>query len=153
MKSTEKGRERDSNSIGPACAKLTESEFEGLRNSFAMGDRMSRRVSLLIISITIILCLQDSSHFHITAARSEPRGRTQQVSSTRTNQDDRKTSQTYRSNAELLAAMREYASRCSKISRVYTIGKSVKGFPLAVLEISDFPGQFEPEPAFKVGIC
>ncbi|KAG6543213.1 hypothetical protein Mapa_015464 [Marchantia paleacea] len=55
----------------------------------------------------------------------------------------------YRSNEQLFSALEEFSTRCSNISRLYSIGKSVKGVPLLVLEISDKPGELEPEPAFK----
>ncbi|KAK8355488.1 hypothetical protein V6Z12_A05G293300 [Gossypium hirsutum] len=52
-------------------------------------------------------------------------------------------------NSELERAVKEFGRRCSHISRIYSIGESVRGFPLWVIEISDKPGQEEPEPAFK----
>ncbi|OMO73504.1 Peptidase M14, carboxypeptidase A [Corchorus capsularis] len=75
----------------------------------------------------------------------------------------------YMTNAELEKAVKEFGQRCSHISRIYrlytdwflnthfegaldfgiSIGKSVNGFPLWVIEISDKPGVEEPEPAFK----
>ncbi|XP_057857488.1 carboxypeptidase SOL1 isoform X2 [Cryptomeria japonica] len=55
----------------------------------------------------------------------------------------------YMSNSELERAMKKFGSKCGKISKLYSIGKSVRGIPLWVLEISDKPGQEEPEPAFK----
>ncbi|CDP11444.1 unnamed protein product [Coffea canephora] len=55
----------------------------------------------------------------------------------------------YMSNAELEKAIKEFNRRCSSISRVYSIGESVLGVPLWVIEISDKPGKEEPEPAFK----
>ncbi|PUZ62241.1 hypothetical protein GQ55_4G341000 [Panicum hallii var. hallii] len=55
----------------------------------------------------------------------------------------------YMSNAELETAVHAFGSRCSNISRVYSIGKSVNDFPLLVIEISDKPRQREAEPAFK----
>ncbi|ONK80830.1 uncharacterized protein A4U43_C01F22240 [Asparagus officinalis] len=55
----------------------------------------------------------------------------------------------YMSNSELEKAIEEFGKRCAHISRVYSIGKSVKGFPLLVIEISDKPGKDEAEPAFK----
>ncbi|KAK8914027.1 hypothetical protein KSP39_PZI024462 [Platanthera zijinensis] len=60
----------------------------------------------------------------------------------------------YMSNTELKEAITEFGQRCSHISHIYSIGKSVKGFPLLVIEISDRPGQEEAEPSFKVSyIC
>ncbi|KMT19605.1 hypothetical protein BVRB_1g012210 [Beta vulgaris subsp. vulgaris] len=55
----------------------------------------------------------------------------------------------YMSNADLENAIMAFGERCSNISRVYSIGRSVNGFPLWVIEISDNPGREEPEPAFK----
>ncbi|GMI90566.1 SUPPRESSOR OF LLP1 1 [Hibiscus trionum] len=55
----------------------------------------------------------------------------------------------YMTNSELEKAVKEFGRRCSHISRIYSIGKSVLGFPLWVIEISDKPGKEEPEPAFK----
>ncbi|XP_021284296.1 carboxypeptidase SOL1 isoform X2 [Herrania umbratica] len=52
-------------------------------------------------------------------------------------------------NSELEKAVKEFGQRCSHISRIYSIGTSVKGVPLWVIEISDKPGEEEPEPAFK----
>ncbi|KAH9569375.1 hypothetical protein CY35_03G130100 [Sphagnum magellanicum] len=55
----------------------------------------------------------------------------------------------YLNNLELEAAMRNFSERCNHISRLYSIGNSTLGSPLWVLEISDKPGDLEPEPAFK----
>ncbi|XP_059279959.1 carboxypeptidase SOL1 isoform X1 [Lycium ferocissimum] len=55
----------------------------------------------------------------------------------------------YMSNSELENAIMSLNRRCSKISRVYSIGKSVLGVPLWVMEISDKPGKEEAEPSFK----
>lgn len=55
----------------------------------------------------------------------------------------------YMSNADLENAIIAFGERCSNISRIYSIGRSVNGFPLWVIEISDNPGREEPEPAFK----
>ncbi|XP_052296673.1 carboxypeptidase SOL1 isoform X7 [Citrus sinensis] len=52
-------------------------------------------------------------------------------------------------NAELEKAVKEFRQRCSNISRICCIGKSVSGFPLWVIEILDKPGVEEPEPPFK----
>ncbi|KAL0361835.1 UNVERIFIED_CONTAM: Carboxypeptidase SOL1, partial [Sesamum radiatum] len=57
--------------------------------------------------------------------------------------------QGYMSNSELEKAMKELNGRCSNISRIYSIGTSVLGSPLWVMEISDKPGHDEAEPAFK----
>ncbi|XP_065881866.1 carboxypeptidase SOL1 [Euphorbia lathyris] len=55
----------------------------------------------------------------------------------------------YMTNSDLEKAVKEFGQRCSNISRIYSIGKSVNGVPLWVIEISDKPGKEEPEPAFK----
>ncbi|KAG9456849.1 hypothetical protein H6P81_001357 [Aristolochia fimbriata] len=55
----------------------------------------------------------------------------------------------YMTNSELEKAVIEFGQRCHKISRIYSIGKSVNGVPLWVIEISDKAGQEEAEPAFK----
>uniref|UniRef100_A0A0E0L7Q0 Peptidase M14 domain-containing protein n=1 Tax=Oryza punctata TaxID=4537 RepID=A0A0E0L7Q0_ORYPU len=55
----------------------------------------------------------------------------------------------YMSNSELEIAVHAIGSRCPNISRIYSIGKSVNGVTLWVIEISDKPGQKEAEPAFK----
>ncbi|XP_038696670.1 carboxypeptidase SOL1 isoform X2 [Tripterygium wilfordii] len=67
--------------------------------------------------------------------------------------------QGYMTNNDLEKAVKEFGRRCSNISRVYrgysnglsliSIGMSVNGFPLWVIEISDKPGEEEAEPAFK----
>ncbi|KAK6940057.1 Peptidase M14, carboxypeptidase A, partial [Dillenia turbinata] len=66
--------------------------------------------------------------------------------------------QGYMSNTDLEEAVKAFGKRCSNISRIYSIGESVRGVPLVivtydgfwVIEISDKPGMEEPEPAFKV---
>ncbi|CAN1731085.1 Carboxypeptidase SOL1 [Linum perenne] len=55
----------------------------------------------------------------------------------------------YMTNLELEKAVKDFGERCSNISRIYSIGKSVNGVPLWVIEISDKPGEEEAEPAFK----
>ncbi|KAK9270197.1 hypothetical protein L1049_025773 [Liquidambar formosana] len=55
----------------------------------------------------------------------------------------------YMTNSDLEKAVKAFGRRCSNISRIYSIGKSVKGVPLWVMEISDRPGEEEAEPAFK----
>ncbi|PSC74500.1 carboxypeptidase D [Micractinium conductrix] len=52
-------------------------------------------------------------------------------------------------NEELIAHMKDFAQRCSSISKLHRIGASVRGVPLYVLEISDRPGVEEAEPNFK----
>ncbi|XAR62244.1 Metallocarboxypeptidase D [Bertholletia excelsa] len=60
-----------------------------------------------------------------------------------------KLAQGYMTNSDLERAIKAFGRRCPNISRVYSIGKSVQGFPLWVMEISDKPGEEEAEPAFK----
>lgn len=55
----------------------------------------------------------------------------------------------YLSNSELEKVVKEFGQRCANISKIYSIGRSVKGVPLWVIEISDKPGEEEAEPAFK----
>lgn len=57
--------------------------------------------------------------------------------------------QGYMTNSDLEKAVKAFGQRCSSISRIYSIGKSVNGVPLWVIEISDKPGEEEAEPAFK----
>ncbi|XP_052203673.1 carboxypeptidase SOL1 isoform X2 [Diospyros lotus] len=60
-----------------------------------------------------------------------------------------KLAQGYMSNSELEMEVKSFGQRCANISRIYSIGKSVMGVPLWVIEISDKPGEKEAEPAFK----
>ncbi|CAI9771409.1 unnamed protein product [Fraxinus pennsylvanica] len=60
-----------------------------------------------------------------------------------------KLAQGYMSNSDLEKAIKAFNGRCSNISRIYSIGESVLGVPLWVMEISDRPGEKEAEPAFK----
>ncbi|PON52678.1 Peptidase [Parasponia andersonii] len=55
----------------------------------------------------------------------------------------------YMTNSDLEAAVKAFGKRCSNISRIYSIGRSMNGVPLWVIEISDKPGVEEAEPAFK----
>ncbi|KAG9157380.1 hypothetical protein Leryth_005017 [Lithospermum erythrorhizon] len=55
----------------------------------------------------------------------------------------------YMTNDDLEGEILAFHSRCSSISRIYSIGKSVQGVPLWVMEISDKPAKKEAEPAFK----
>jgi hypothetical protein len=55
----------------------------------------------------------------------------------------------YYSNKKLGEHLQDFVRRCGAIARLDTIGHSVKGVPLWVLEISDKPGQHEPEPNVK----
>ncbi len=45
--------------------------------------------------------------------------------------------------------MRGYAERCSAISRLFSVGKSVEGRDLWALEISSRPGLEQAKPSFK----
>ncbi|CAG9465131.1 unnamed protein product [Pedinophyceae sp. YPF-701] len=55
----------------------------------------------------------------------------------------------YYDNAEIEAWLKDFTSRCGHMSRKYSIGKSLHGQEIWVLEISDRPGEEEPEPNFK----
>ena len=56
----------------------------------------------------------------------------------------------HHSNEKLQEFLQSYATKCSNITRLYSIGKSVKGVDLWVMEISDNPGVHElGEPEFK----
>jgi len=59
--------------------------------------------------------------------------------------------QTYFSNNEIESFMRSFtsSSKCGSISRMFSIGKSVVGVDLWVLEIALRPGVSEPKPNFK----
>lgn len=56
----------------------------------------------------------------------------------------------YLDNEELEAHLQDFADRCSAIARLTSIGKSVEGRELRVLEISDRPGQVEAEPNVRM---
>lgn len=45
--------------------------------------------------------------------------------------------------------MRGYVQRCSAISRIFRVGRSVEGRSLWALEISSSPGVEEAKPSFK----
>lgn len=56
----------------------------------------------------------------------------------------------YHTNNEMLSIMAELSSKYPEISRIYSIGKSVQGTELRVIEISDNPGFHDPlEPEVK----
>ncbi|KAK3244967.1 hypothetical protein CYMTET_45444, partial [Cymbomonas tetramitiformis] len=60
----------------------------------------------------------------------------------------------YHSNEELDTFVKDFttAGPCTSLSRTYSIGKSVEGREMWVLEISDKPGVDEPEPNFKCAL-
>jgi hypothetical protein len=55
----------------------------------------------------------------------------------------------YLSNEQLEQWSADYVRRCSKIARRFSIGKSVMGVDLWVMEIAANPGQVEAKPNFK----
>lgn len=55
----------------------------------------------------------------------------------------------YLSNEQLAAWSLDFTTRCSKIARRFSIGKSIKGADLWVIEIAAAPGQVEAKPNFK----
>jgi hypothetical protein len=55
----------------------------------------------------------------------------------------------YLSNEQLAAWSLDFTTRCSKIARRFSIGKSIKGADLWVIEIAANPGQVEAKPNFK----
>ncbi|XP_036407071.1 carboxypeptidase Z-like isoform X1 [Megalops cyprinoides] len=58
---------------------------------------------------------------------------------------------TYHSNAQMINVLKKTAARCSDISRTYSIGRSVEGKDLLIIEFSDNPGQHELlEPEVKL---
>ncbi|KAH9331143.1 hypothetical protein KI387_003251, partial [Taxus chinensis] len=83
------------------------------------------------------------------AYKSSSHGRSLLTNMTTMPKDDFELGYHYMNNSELERAMKKFVRKCGNISRLYSIGKSVRGIPLWVLEISDKPGQEEPEPAFK----
>lgn len=50
----------------------------------------------------------------------------------------------HQSHEELTATLKAYAVKYANITRLYSIGKSVRGKELWVMEISDNPGRHEP---------
>lgn len=60
----------------------------------------------------------------------------------------------YLSNDQLAAWSLDFTRRCSNIARRFSIGKSVKGTDLWVVEIAANPGKVEAKPNFKyVSAC
>ncbi|XP_026883274.2 carboxypeptidase Z isoform X2 [Electrophorus electricus] len=58
---------------------------------------------------------------------------------------------TYHSNAQMFSILKKTAAKCPQISRTYSIGRSVEGKDLLVIEFSNNPGQhdlLEPEVKF-----
>jgi hypothetical protein len=55
----------------------------------------------------------------------------------------------YLSNSQLEAWSQDFTNRCSAISRRFSIGKSVEGTDLWVIEIAAHPGKVEAKPNFK----
>lgn len=50
---------------------------------------------------------------------------------------------TYHSNSQMFSILKKTASKCSHISQTYSIGRSVEGKDLLVIEFSNNPGQHE----------
>ena len=70
--------------------------------------------------------------------------------STQNNMPVEPTKFSHHSNKQLQEFLQSYAAKYSKIARLYSIGKSVKGVDLWIMEISDNPGIHElGEPEFK----
>jgi hypothetical protein len=55
----------------------------------------------------------------------------------------------YLSNEQLAAWSHDYISRCGRIARRFSIGKTVKGTDLWVIEVAANPGKIEAKPNFK----
>ncbi|XP_008281020.1 carboxypeptidase Z [Stegastes partitus] len=57
---------------------------------------------------------------------------------------------TYHSNSQMISVLKDTENRCSDIARTYSIGRSVEGRELLVIEFSNNPGEHEPlEPEIK----
>lgn len=50
---------------------------------------------------------------------------------------------TYHSNAEMISLLKATEERCSQIARTYSVGRSMEGSDLLVIEFSNNPGQHE----------
>lgn len=49
----------------------------------------------------------------------------------------------YQSNAEMISLLKATEERCPQIARTYSIGRSMEGNDLLVIEFSNNPGQHE----------
>uniref|UniRef100_A0A2P2M947 Peptidase M14 domain-containing protein n=1 Tax=Rhizophora mucronata TaxID=61149 RepID=A0A2P2M947_RHIMU len=107
-----------------------------------------------IASCLLILCLNFSYFLHSAVARGF-RNNSGSAGFVRLLLEDKESQRSvdlmhgYMTNSDLEKAMKEFTWRCSNISRIYSIGESVNGVPLWVVEISDKPGEEEAKPAFK----
>lgn len=55
---------------------------------------------------------------------------------------------------DLVRTLYKVHNECPYITRVYSVGRSVKGRHLYVLEFSDYPGIHEPrKPCAVLGVC
>lgn len=50
---------------------------------------------------------------------------------------------TYHSNAQMISILKKTEEECSDIARTYSIGRSIEGRELLVIEFSNNPGQHE----------
>lgn len=50
---------------------------------------------------------------------------------------------TYHSNAQMISILKKTEEQCSDIARTYSIGRSMEGRELLVIEFSNNPGQHE----------
>lgn len=50
---------------------------------------------------------------------------------------------TYHSNAQMISVLKKTEERCSDIARTYSIGRSMEGRELLVIEFSNNPGQHD----------
>lgn len=49
----------------------------------------------------------------------------------------------YHSNAQMISVLKKIEDQCSDIARTYSIGRSMEGRELLVIEFSNNPGQHE----------